>query len=248
MGKLHVFLVGTSMLVTAACGGQSEGSGSGGAAGGSTGGAGALGGSGGTSVGGSSGAGGSAGVGGSGGGGAVGGVECVDDSQCKLFSDCCTCAALGPGEPEPPGCDAPCKQNSCEAHGVTSGKAKCVAGQCIVGYECRPTQVFCNAMPPPCPPGEVPSVLGGCWGACVPAVQCAGVSSCTECAGPLTTCVVYDLQGGDVSGGPHCVGVPKGCEGSPTCSCMGASVCVSPFSACSDLSGVPGMSCSCPNC
>ncbi|MCE7893496.1 MAG: hypothetical protein DYH12_27970 [Sorangiineae bacterium PRO1] len=243
MGKIHFVVVGASMLVTAACGGQSESSATGGAAGGGAGGAGGVGGSsgtGGTSVGGSSGAGGS--------GGMAPGAECTDDSQCTLFSDCCTCAALGPNEPQPPSCDMACKQNSCEAHGVTGGKARCVAGQCIVGYACQPTQVFCNALPPTCPKGEVPSVLGGCWGPCVPAVQCAGVSSCTQCTGALTTCVAYDLQGGDVGGGAHCVAIPKGCEGTPTCSCMGASACHSPYSACTDLSGVPGMSCSCPNC
>ncbi|MFO0566424.1 MAG: hypothetical protein U0263_12215 [Polyangiaceae bacterium] len=253
MTKLDYGFLGVLLLGAVACGGSTDAGGTGGAAGGGAGGAvggsgGAVGGTGGTSVGGSGGVGGSTGgVGGGGTGGTNPFAECTDDSQCTLFSDCCTCVALGPNEGVPPSCDMACKQNTCEARGVTSGKAQCVAGQCIVGYECRSEQALCNMPPPKCDPGQMPSIINACYGPCVPATECASVSQCTDCNGPLTTCVHYDMQSGDASAN-HCVQVPKGCEGSPTCACMGANVCTAPFSACTDFSGVPGMSCSCPNC
>ncbi len=228
------------VLLASACGGKSDSdaASTGGAAGsaGSGGGAGTAG-SGGGGSGGGAGSGGSAGS----------GQQCTDASQCKLFSDCCTCMALGPGDPEPPACLATCLQDSCSAMGVTSGQASCAVGKCVVGFDCDAGQVFCNALPPVCEAGSVPSVNGGCWGPCVPATQCASVPSCLDCVGPLTTCVSIDTQGAE-SGTHHCVDVPKGCEGNPTCSCMGASVCTGLYSACQDLSGLPGMVCSCPNC
>jgi hypothetical protein len=82
----------------------------------------------------------------------------------------------------------------------------------------------------------------------VDATQCLGVESCADCTGLNTTCVKIDLQGGDAPVSSHCVTIPKGCEGTPTCSCMGSSVCVTPFVACGDFSGIKGMGCSCPNC
>lgn len=235
---LTVFFIAASL--TAACGGKSKSdpASSGGSAG-----------SGGSAAsGGAAGAGGGVigGAAGLGGGGATAG-QCSDSSQCKLFSDCCSCMALGPGDPEPSSCLADCLQDACSAMGVTSGKAACVLGSCVVGFDCDGSKVLCNALPPLCEPGSTPSVVGGCWGQCVPVTECMSVASCLDCQGPLTTCVTIDLQGAE-SAPHHCVTLPKGCEGDPTCSCIGSSVCPSPYTACSDLSGVPGVVCSCPNC
>jgi hypothetical protein len=46
----------------------------------------------------------------------------------------------------------------------------------------------------------------------------------------------------------HCVTIPTGCHGNPTCSCLGPSTCVSPVNSCSDYSGVKGIQCGCPTC
>jgi hypothetical protein len=248
------------------CGGSTDTGGASGAAGSGTGGAAATGGSS-TSGGGSGGAtGGSGGVGATGGsasggmggsgatgGGSTGGAsgfgpECQSAADCKLVDDCCSCAAVSPTDPLPPMCALDCFQSACSAAGVTQANVQCVAGRCVAGFDCDQTHAMCNAPPPQCTPGEVPSVIGQCWGPCVDATQCLGVNSCTSCTGAFTTCVEIDMQGGDSAPLAHCVDVPKGCEGTPFCSCMGQSVCVSPFSACMDLSGVPGMLCSCPNC
>jgi hypothetical protein len=237
-------MIGLLGVLSAGCGGSTSDAGlngSGGQAGASGGSGGASGGSGGAT-------GGSAGVSGAGGstggsGGSGGAPECTDAKQCTLFSDCCTCVALGPNDPEPPVCPATCIQDACSAMGIT--QASCQAGSCVAGVQC--VGATCESIPPTCEPGQVPSVIGSCWGPCVPVTQCAAVPSCAACSGPLQTCVVIEQQTGD---GPsfHCVDIPKGCEGTPNCECMGDKVCPAPFDTCIDMSGVKGMTCSCPNC
>jgi hypothetical protein len=227
------------------CGGSTDNdpSGSGGSSG-----TGAISGSGGASTGGSPGTGAVSGTGGASTGGVTGiGPECTSDAECTLFSDCCTCEAYGPNETPPPSCLAACDKSACDANGASAETVQCVAGRCVAGFQCKPIQVICNAIPPKCGPGEVPAVLGDCWGGCVPVTQCASAPSCNECNGTLMTCVQIDSSGGDgVSA--HCVDVPKGCEGNQTCECMGTNVCTSPTSDCFDLSGLKGMACSCNAC
>jgi hypothetical protein len=43
---------------------------------------------------------------------------------------------------------------------------------------CDPRKVLCRAAPPTCGTGMVPSVLGSCYGPCVPIEQC----TCAEAA------------------------------------------------------------------
>ncbi|MBK7584211.1 MAG: hypothetical protein IPI67_28920 [Myxococcales bacterium] len=131
--------------------------------------------------------------------------------------------------------------------GLKGGQATCAAGKCVVGFDCDADKVFCNALPPLCEGGMTPSVNGGCWGPCVPVSECASIPTCADCTAPGTVCVTVDMQSGD-SAASHCVEVPKGCEGSPTCACMGSSVCPAPFSACFDQKQPSGLLCSCPNC
>jgi hypothetical protein len=130
--------------------------------------------------------------------------------------------------------------------GITTADVACTAGSCVAGIDCA-SPVLCNLVKPTCDAGQVPSVKDECWGPCVPATECAMVSGCSECTGPLQTCVVVEVQSSE---GPeaHCVDIPKGCEGNPTCECMGALVCATPFDTCTDFSGQKGMGCSCPNC
>ena len=148
------------------CGGKSDSDGGAGGSGGTggSGGAGATGGSGG----------GTGGTGASGGTGAFGGtggaiIECSADSECQLFSDCCTCTAYGPNEDPPPTCFADCDQLACDAAGAQG--PICQDSKCIAGFDCS-SPVLCNAIPPSCVPGETPSIVNGCWGACVRADEC----------------------------------------------------------------------------
>jgi hypothetical protein len=236
--------IATAALLLA-CGGNTNSDPSGGPTGGGGGSDAGVSGSGGVpSTGGSPGTGGASVGGGSAGTGI--GPECTDSSQCKLFEDCCSCEAYAQGEDPPPSCFAACKQTKCSELGLAPDDVACVAGRCVPLIDCS-SPVFCNALPPDCNVGEVPSVVGGCWGACVPATECPSVPSCEACTGPLTTCVTIDFSGGD-GVTRHCVSIPKGCEGTPTCACMGQNVCIAPTSECTDLSGLPGMVCGCAAC
>ena len=225
--------------------GASSGTGGTGTGGGGTGGSGtggiATGGTGASA--GAAGAAASAGASGAAGsGGATG--ECTDSSQCRLFSDCCTCVALAPGEPDPPSCPITCIQSKCAQLQIDATDVSCAAGVCAAGFACA-AEVLCRMAPPVCQMGFVPSVVGTCWGPCVPAEECASVRDCAACTDPLDICVTYVTQLGPQH---HCVPVPKGCEGTPNCRCLGSRVCLRPFGSCTDNSGVRGVSCDCPVC
>lgn len=43
---------------------------------------------------------------------------------------------------------------------------------CCSGYNCDQRTAACDALPPACPPGTVISVVGLCWGPCVPRERC----------------------------------------------------------------------------
>lgn len=243
------------LCVLTACGGDTGGAASGGGGsgggtdGGSVGGAGsggAGGGSGGSAAGagagGSAGAasGGSAGTAGSGGAGSS--PECTQASDCKLFQDCCSCQAV-PSAEQPPMCKMACTTERCDALGASAKDVACVAGRCVMGFECDPKDVTCKIAVPQCPPGQVPEVSGSCYTQqCVPADECRSVASCADCA-QTDACVSYVAQLGPQH---HCVSVPS-C-GAASCACLGPTVCVGVFNACSDQSGVEGVTCGCPTC
>jgi hypothetical protein len=238
-------VTGGSGGVTGGSGGVTGGSGgvtggSGGVTGGSGGVAGGTGATGGGGLGGAS-------NGGTGGGG-TGGTsaaqpECKADSDCKVFSDCCTCMAVPIAE-NPTSCPLTCVIDSCVAAGAPKLPA-CVAGRCVMGFECDSSKVTCKSLPPKCGAGQVPQVSGDCWkGGCVAADECQSVHACSDCTGSLA-CASYQTQLGPQA---HCVDIPKSCGGAATCACMGPSVCTDPFSSCNDLSGSQGVSCGCPTC
>jgi hypothetical protein len=230
-------------------GGASGGTGgaSGGSAGASGGSAGASGGSAGAS-GGSAGAAGSGGTAGQSTGGSAGASpadpECKNDADCQIVNDCCNCIAI-PKSEQPPSCGiSTCLVASCTPLGNPS-KAHCIAGRCSMGFDCDDSTVSCASPSPVCNPGSVPLISGNCYqGSCVPADECDHVASCSDCTGNLV-CANYATQLGPE---PHCVTIPSTCGSDFTCACMGPSVCLSPFSTCSDLSGLKGVGCSCPNC
>lgn len=43
---------------------------------------------------------------------------------------------------------------------------------CCSGYNCDEMTAACESLPPTCPPGTVVSVVGACWGPCVPRELC----------------------------------------------------------------------------
>jgi hypothetical protein len=189
----------------------------------------------------------SVGAGGFSGGSTDGGVkpECSSDKDCKIFTDCCACEGVPNGETPPSACDVACKQNQCAALGLTAPQAACVAGRCVVGFECDASKVLCKSVPPTCPPGQIALVAGSCWqGGCVPANECASVKDCAACTGQLI-CAEFPQRGGSTV---HCYDIPTECNGNFGCSCAGAAVCSAPGLACQDLSGLKGIACQCPSC
>ena len=174
--------------------------------------------------------------------------DCTRDSDCHLLNDCCTCAALGPRQEPPPTCGLVCLQSKCSAQSLPPNAVACVAGRCVAGFNCDDSEVTCRVATPICPDGQVPGVNadGTCYtGGCVPTTQCRSVASCNVC-GSSQACVTNQSRGRNEH---HCVTVPAGCS-SANCSCLGDSVCLSPYSSCDNNSsgGVKGVTCGCPTC
>ena len=242
MRGFAVLIVASTLAVS--CGGESEdGTGTGGS---STGGS-VTGGTGGSVTGGTGGST-TGGTGGTTTGGTGGGVaalpECKEASDCKVFEDCCSCEGI-PKSANPGICKLGCTTKKCGVLGVSSTEVSCIAGRCVVGFDCNTTGVVCLGIPPKCPAGEVPQVKGSCWtGACVPTTECKDVTGCADCDSQ-SACVTYIAKPGPKH---HCVDVPLACGGNASCSCFGPSVCTGNFNTCTDLSGVKGVTCGCPTC
>ncbi len=242
--------------------------GSGGTGGASTGSAGGDAGS--VSDGGASGSGGAMGTGGAGTGGAAGqpgtggnagsvvdagrsdaappidggsGAVCKVDSDCHLGNTCCECVALGVGE-KARACDRECVQSACSAERIQG--VRCSLGKCVLAPECDSRNVTCNIVPvEPCPEGQVQSVKGNCWGACVPASTCRTVTDCKACASDAHLCARQETQIGSTF---RCVDVPAQCDANVTCGCAGSFACLPPFGACNASMGGKQLNCSCPTC
>lgn len=193
------------------------------------------------------GTGGTAGTGAAGSGGAK--PECTKASDCRLQSDCCNCRAVPVGTQDAQ-CQLACVQSKCAQLNLPDGAVDCVAGRCVAGFNCESTKVTCMTSPPACAAGEAPGVnaQGTCYtGVCVPVTQCKRVSSCAACSSSQA-CVSYAAQQQSGTTRIHCVTVPTTCSGAGSCDCMGPSSCVNSYTSCTPLSGVRGVSCSCPNC
>jgi hypothetical protein len=161
-----------------------------------------------------------------------------------LKNDCCSCEAMPVSEPVEP-CPGKCSAAVCAITGGVQGPW-CEAGQCIVGFDCT-SPVYCNALPPNCPPGRVPAVLGGCWGGCVPVEQCTAVPSCDRCRQAGYLCVSDVARWMNLF---HCVPVPSTCSGNLTCACAGSILCGAPptFQCAEGGADNADFSCSCPSC
>jgi hypothetical protein len=166
------------------------------------------------------------GGGGQGGGGqggmAVAEAECSVLGECKLVNDCCTCAAIPQGEPAPACANQDCAMLMCAQLGFNADAVMCAAHRCVAGFNCDHSQVACLSPEPSCGAGKTAAVKGMCWGECVPASECAFVSECSQCTKPGQVCAAISM-------GPvehrYCIEVPEECGNTPTCACMGASVC-----------------------
>lgn len=176
--------------------------------------------------------------------------ECVVDEDCTLVDDCCTCDAIPPGE-EAPKCDImSCLVSTCTSVGLDMPAAECNFGTCEVEeVSCDPLSITCDGkddIPPECPEGQVPRVVDGCWGACIPVEFCDVVPGCDSC-GEDEVCIESVTQ---VAFSFTCVPLPPSCDGMPSCDCLGEA-CEAPFDACNDgidpKSGAE-LSCSCPAC
>lgn len=169
-------------------------------------------------------------------------AECEKDADCKLHDDCCTCAGI-PGDLDPVVCDEECKQSKCSELGVD--KAVCRLGVCETErLSCDQIKVACDALPPVCPEGQLPTTTPACWtGKCVPAEFCDVVPDCTFCP-DNKLCVV------NIAFGPSqatCEPIPAGCSDDPDCACAGDLVCLEPFGFCAEQDG-PVIHCECINC
>lgn len=152
--------------------------------------------------------------------------DCPDGNVCELYD------AL-----EPQGCD-PASGMDCSVSPVgvcvparricetnddcasdSGEQAWCIENECVSMVDCDPNHAGCEMLPPTCPDGEVVSVVGGCFGPCVPAGAClpaiAGCSDSSDC-GPDEVCVVecWACESGD----PACAGCEGRCE-APTPGC-----------------------------
>ncbi|MCA9595963.1 MAG: hypothetical protein KC776_21765 [Myxococcales bacterium] len=109
------------------------------------------------------------------------------------------------------------------------------------GVDCNPSSVSCKAAVPNCPAGQVPSVNAGCWGPCVPILACSAISDCSQCtSGFCAAYVAFTME-------YRCVLPTVQCS-ALACSCLAQYLCADPYSACTDSSGGPAVSCECPTC
>ncbi|CAN96284.1 hypothetical protein predicted by Glimmer/Critica [Sorangium cellulosum So ce56] len=189
------------------------------------------------STGGSAGSGGTGGTGGSGSGGTAGQggaePECSVDEDCRLASDCCTCGAYPASAEAPEACAEDCDQYRCERYAVE--RAMCFAGRCTVAtsHNCSPLFAECDALPPECPEGTLPSVADNrCWtGQCVPIELCGFRPDCTGCDDDHVCFRGFN----DAAGTPYyCQPRPLACEGQVTCACASALCSSLGFQSCTD--------------
>ena len=106
---------------------------------------------------------------------------------------------------------------------------------------CNPSGVLCDAPPPQCPPGEVPSVEGSCWGACVPILSCATEPNCDGCGTGF--CAEYVAFATEY----RCV-LPSLTCSALACGCLAPDFCVAPYDACQESSAAPDVRCECITC
>lgn len=165
-------------------------------------------------------------------GGGMPGGACATDKDCVLHSDCCDCFATTKPDASPI-CDQDCNQPMCELQAIS--QAICRFGTCVTEkVGCNPLKVACDAEPPTCPMGQLPSVKDKCWtGQCVAAISCDIVIGCDLCPDNFM-CVYMDEP---FPWPPTCEPIPPECDAKIECECAGQEACLAPFTSCSVIKG-----------
>jgi hypothetical protein len=177
----------------------------------------------------------------------LGPAQCQRDEDCQLVNDCCSCQAIGTRE-NAPYCDPKmaCVMPSCSQYGGLD-RATCKAGRCVLGFDCDASNVVCKRLPPVCPAGQAPQIVGQgasrCYGECVDSRQCSSVPNCSVC-GVKDLCVKYSSSLQTL----HCVPIPPSCASNAGCACLQPIVCVGAYGSCQGAAQPPTITCGCPNC
>lgn len=130
---------------------------------------------------------------------------CPDGTFCNFPPSSICGRADGPGVCTPiPGRCTTTVDPVCGCDGVTYDNA-CLAARDSVSVEstgpcptsCDPDLVVCDRIPPRCVSGTVPSVVAGCWGACVPIMECtcATFADCPDIRGVSEACYTRGVCG-----------------------------------------------------
>ena len=89
------------------------------------------------------------------------------------------------------------------------------SGQCVLNRSCDASRRTCDALPPACLDGQLPSIDdSGCWGPCLAPSECREVTSCADCANDL--CV--EFEGPRITARCRARNVP--CEQGSYCQCL----------------------------
>ncbi len=139
--------------------------------------------------------------------------ECVEDSDCTLINDCCRCEAVAVGAEVFP-CEGNCLQPTCDALSLRDVQVACRSGVCeFAEVRCADASITCDEAMPDCPEGTENSIVGGCWGPCVPPRYCAEAPCPADGCGPGWACVQHQATQA------KCEVVPFACAGVLGCEC-----------------------------
>jgi hypothetical protein len=139
----------------------------------------------------------------------------MTSDDCFMASDCCGCRSeprLGPNFV----CTLDCIRDACRDMNIDRSEVECIYGRCVIARSCDRSRVTCPADPTNCGEGTVPSVVGDCWGPCLPPTECLQVDGCADCGDDL--CVIFEA----LPGAHHCIERADSCNASENyCGCMG---------------------------
>jgi hypothetical protein len=158
-------------------------------------------------------------------------AECEQDSDCVLINNCCECNARPASEPVPP-CEGNCFQPTCDALSLGGITVACRSGVCeFANVQCSEGPPACDSPMPGCPEGTRISIVGDCWGPCVPPRLCEG-EPCTEgSCGDGWMCVEHQATAS------ICAPIPNECGGTPSCACAGPYLDEFCAASCADADG-----------
>ena len=157
--------------------------------------------------------------------------ECQQDSDCTLVNNCCECRARPVGA-EIPDCPGNCRQPTCDAMQLDGIVVACRSGVCeFANVQCSSGPANCGDPIPTCPPNTQTSIVGDCWGPCVPERYCDGRTCSGASCGDGWMCVQHQATSSE------CVPIPHECDGTPTCSCVGPYFDEFCFGGCSEAGG-----------